>query len=411
MRSPQEHFEAIMSHARPVPVEVFPEAQPVNEKLLGRVIAEYVTARLAVPPFSNSAMDGFLVHVKNLVELPARLPVAGDVPAGQAPKEVPAGKAVRIMTGAPVPEDNDGLVVVPVELTDIPAGPHELPSEVTINETPRRTHIRPKGENVREGVTIAKPGTVVDAGLIAALISAGITHVRVYRPVLVGVVSSGDELVEGSSLEPGQLPDSNGPMIESLIRSTIPHAVVTHMRSSDSPVQLRETIEQLFHSHEVVITAGGVSAGAFDVTQTVLQAAEDCEAWFGGVKQKPGTPQGFSLYGGLPVISLPGNPVAAFVSYHLYVSPFLEALSGRPARTKVCSGRTIVARAGEEFPVAHKHGTAFVPTRLEFGEFVVAYPFASGLSSHFVASLHGTCGLVEVTSEIQAGDEVRVVIY
>lgn len=415
MRTPEEHFAAIMKRAHPVPAEVFPPGAVVDASLVGRVLSEPVHAVLAVPPFSNSAMDGFLVHDVDVATTPVTLPVAGDVPAGSAPQEFPRGHAVRIMTGAPVPEDaagrvHEGLVVVPVEDTNIPAGPAELPREVTITRVPARPHIRHRGENIARGDLIAKAGTKVDTGLVASLLSAGITTVRVHRPVLVGIVSSGDELVTGSQLEPGQLPDSNGPMLEALVKSAVPHAVTTHVHSGDSPEELRKAIEQLAYSHEVIITTGGVSAGVFDVVHaTLTELTED--AWFGTVAQKPGAPQGFTDWEGLPIISLPGNPVAAFVSFHLYVSPYLSALSGLAPRTEVCSGRTIIARAGEDFPSARGGSTAFVPTRVEFGEETVATPFARGLGSHLVASLHGTDGLVRVAEPIKKGDQVRVVFY
>ena len=321
-------------------------------------------------------------------------------------------------------------MVVPVELTDIAPGPQPLPDTVGIVSHPGRTNIRRRGANLTVGDTAVPAGTVIDAGTLAALISAGVPTVSVHRTPRVAVISSGEELAShapGSTaqLSPGKLPDSNGPMVEALVRACLPQSdapQVTLAHSRDEVTALRDLLDTLAPHHDLIITTGGVSAGAFDVVHATLGEASP-DSWFGHVAHKPGAPQGMSRWGETPVLSLPGNPVAAFVSFHMYVAPALRVLRGIAPPTEPGDRPHLLARAAAEFPAARPGRTNLVPVSLEWGgQQPVAVPFTQrNLGSHMVASLAGTHGIAVIDSANSAdsatgaaaatGDTVRVLLY
>lgn len=390
-------------------------ATPVDTPLAelpGRVLAADAPARFPIPPFDNSAMDGFLVRRADLTgEGPWTLPVAGDVPAGSAPLPVPVGHAVRIMTGAPT-GDPSGLAVIPVEDTNIPSGPHPLPESVTVFRLGERSHIRRAGDSLQPGHPAATAGTPADAPTLAALVSAGVASVSAYPAPAVAVVTSGSELLTAtdaaalSSLPAGALPNSNGPMLAELAR-VAGASEVTHRHVVDSPEALAAELDSLAAAGvDLIITSGGVSAGAFDVVHEVLGASPD--AWFGEVCQKPGAPQGASTWRGVPVLSFPGNPVAAFVSFHLYGAPVLRRLRGLPDAPAPC----VVAQPDTEFPRVRDR-VLIVPVRLDF---TVSPPRATPFSgrhvgSHLVGSLAGTHGYAVLESTLPDGASVDVYLY
>lgn len=217
-RSLVEHIQQVLDNT----AVASPVLVPLTEAS-GLTLAQDVRANLPVPPFSNSAMDGYLVHSTDLVDDgPWTFPVIGDVPAGALAQKVPKHHAVRIMTGAPVGDPyNSDLVVIPVEQTDTEFGATPLPQTVVVNEIiADKPHIRNRGENLHVGDIVANAGEVIDAGLLAGLISTGVTEVSAYPRPKVTVLSSGNELAEpGTALQPGQIPNSNQPMIVELLKS------------------------------------------------------------------------------------------------------------------------------------------------------------------------------------------------
>ncbi|MFC6146459.1 gephyrin-like molybdotransferase Glp [Corynebacterium nasicanis] len=403
MRSVSEHLAAILELAGPRQPQLL-DIRAAH----GLTLAADCPARLPVPPFTNSAMDGFLVHTADLEgSAPWTLPVVGDVPAGAAPLNLERGTALRIMTGAPVAGDPEQLRVIPVEDTDITPGPGELPTSVTVRDLrPDRTHLRLAGENIAVGATALAAGTVLDAGAVAAAISCGLTHVPVIPRPRVAVISSGDELLKpGLTPGPGQLPDSNRPMLAALLAE---HGItqVTDVHCGDGPRMFRALLEELTATHDLVLTSGGVSVGAFDVVREVTEPAG---VWFGTVAQRPGQHQGAGTWNGVPLVCLPGNPVAAFVSFLLYVPPLLQALAGRaPQRPQLTA-----VLAGEGLP-ARPDRSVCAPVRLSFaGDTVTATPFHRHAGSHLVASLGDTQGLAVVppgTARLGPGDRVRVLL-
>lgn len=406
-RPAAEHFAAVVSLARPLP----PVRRAVQEAL-GEVLARPATAALAVPPFTNSAMDGFLVRSGDVVgEGPWTLRVVGDVPAGGTVQPVGPGEAVRIMTGAPVGEDEVAqLRVIPVEDTDVAPGPGPVPAEVTVHRVSAgRTHIRGAGENTRVGEVAVAAGSVVDAGTVAALISVGVTDVEVHPAPRVAVISSGSELVApGETPRAGQIPDSNRPMLAALAAAYGAGQVIqTH--AGDAEEDFEAALRTAVEGADLVVTSGGVSVGAYDVVRAVTAAPGGAGSmWFGEVAQRPGAPQGAGLWHGTPLLTLPGNPVAAFASFHAYVAPVLRVLAGRRPPTNILDRPRVSARRGEEFPPVRGR-TVFVPVRMRWEGGPVAYPFnGTRTGSHLVASLADTDGVAVLTEE--GGDTVDVIL-
>lgn len=392
-----EHLSRVLALTSPGAAVTLP-----LQDALGCVLATDARATLAVPPFSNSAMDGYLVNTVDLDSAgTAILQVSGDVAAG-ARACVPApGCAIRIMTGAPLPDPVPaGLAVIPVEDTSARPGPHKLPDTINIHRYRGRAHIRPRGDNLAPGDCVARAGELVDAGMLAGLISAGVVEVEVFPRPKVTVLSSGDELVAaGVTPAEGQIPDSNRPMVAALLREA-GVTEVSEAHTGDDPGEFQETFTRAVSGSDLVITTGGVSAGAFDVVKAVIGGA--AEMWFGAVEMQPGKPQGAGTWkradgGDTVVLCLPGNPVAAFVSFLIFVHPVLEKLCGLPTVAELDSRPRVTATAQVVFPDARAKDL-IIPVRLSWGPGGAgAAPFTrQGRGSHFVASLNGVDGFTIV---------------
>jgi molybdopterin molybdotransferase len=302
--------------------------EPIELGLLeahGCVLAEDVDALADVPAFANSAMDGFAVATEGLSD-GAELEVVGEVAAGSADHpEVGRGRAVRIMTGAPIPRGANA--VVPVEVAS------ELDGWVLIERAPRAgEHVRPAGEDVRAGETVLAAGRRLRAGDVGMLAAVGRSRVLVRPRPRVTVVSTGDELTEpGVPLRPGQIRDSNSYTLTAMAREA--GAVATRHRAvPDDRRALTEAFEGALAHSDLLVTSGGVSAGRYDLVKHVL--AELGDVTFRKVGMQPGMPQAFGwLRRGpaqhVPVFGLPGNPVSAYVSFEVFVRPAVRRLQGR----------------------------------------------------------------------------------
>ena len=306
----------------------------------GRILAEDVSAVVPVPPWTNSAMDGYAVRAAETsgasAQAPVVLPVAGDVPAGAAPIPLASGSAQRIMTGAMLPEGADA--VVKVEDTDQAPGPHPLPERVEIHAAAREgLNVRRAGENVRAGDPVMAAGTRLSAAAVSALASVGLGSVPVAARARVAVVSTGAELRDaGESLAAGTIPDSNGLLLAGLVTE---HGAdyVSVARSGDSAEELAAVLRRAAAGADLIVTSGGVSAGAFDPL-TMLAHADQHEGApvhldFVKVAMQPGKPQGHGWVLAddgrrVPIICLPGNPVSVLVSFTTIVAPALARLAG-----------------------------------------------------------------------------------
>lgn len=381
------------------------EAVPLHAAQ-GMVTAEPVFARFAVPPFDNSAMDGFAVRSEDVADAPVTLRVAADIPAGRTDiPELEPGTAMRIMTGAPMPKGADAIVQV--EKTANPGQNMlgEAPDEVTILEAvPAGRNLRLAGEDIAGGELAIEAGVRLGATQLSALASIGHGYVTVHRRPVIGVLSTGSELRRpGEDLLPGQIPDSNSTLVRLMVRDAGGRDILLSS-STDDVGRFGATIEE--HGYlDALITTGGVSAGAFDVVKEYLtkQGVD-----FVAVAQQPGKPQGSGVITigdrQIPVLCLPGNPVSVFVSMKVYGEGLIATLSGQ-SDTDIPwqfwkSGASWTTPAGRaQFMPVVADGDRVIPAA------------AGGSKSHLVYSLMKTRGLAYIPAEVDSvdeGDDVRV---
>ncbi|MFT4037960.1 MAG: molybdopterin molybdotransferase MoeA [Thermomicrobiales bacterium] len=316
----------ILALVLPLPAE---EAPLLEAR--GRVAAAPVIANDNVPPFRNSAMDGFAVRSVDVAgasaTAPVALPVQGEVAAGDPGGEpLAAGSALRIMTGAPVPAGADA--VVRFEETD-EAGHNarQLAGSVQIfRAAAAGENVREAGEDIAAGAVIVNEGQRVTPPLLGALASAGVAAIPVHRRPVVAILSTGNEVVgPGGALAPGKIRDSNAAMLAAMAESWGAQVQLLGVASDtveDVTAQLRAACDA-----DLIVSSGGVSLGDFDLVKDVLQAAGEMNIW--QVRMKPGKPLAAGVIGGTPLLGLPGNPVAAGVSFLLFGRPAILKLQGR----------------------------------------------------------------------------------
>lgn len=314
LRSVEEHAATVAALLPPPSAVTLP-----LQAALGRVLATDIVSTVNLPPFNNSAMDGYALRRADLPNLPTTLPVTRDIPAGAGDVgSLQPGTAMRIMTGAPVPAGAD--LVIPVEFTD---GGTDL---VTVTEdSGDRPHIRPAGDDVRAGQIVLTAGTVIDAAQVGVAAAVGALELPVFRPLTVLVLSTGSELAApGTPLAPGQIYESNGQMLAAAVTRAGGHAVMAHF-VADDVTEFTSTLRSAADGVDLILTSGGVSAGAYEVVKDALTGAG---VTFTKVAMQPGMPQGAGRYDGIPVVTLPGNPVSSFVSFEVFVRPALRAAMG-----------------------------------------------------------------------------------
>lgn len=372
----------------------------------GRTLAASVDALVDLPPFDNSAMDGYAVRRADVAgaraDAPIALDVVADVPAGSVHEvSIGPGQAARIMTGAPIPVGADA--VVPVEQTD--AGI----TAVTVYAAPRHAHhVRCRGEDLRVGDRVLTAGMQLGARQIAAAAAAGLSELPLTVAPRVAIVATGSELVEpGAPLGRGRIHDSNSLLLGALVAEA--GCLVTEaLRLPDDPRLLREWLSGR-RECDVVVFAGGVSVGAHDVVRHVL--SDLGTVGFARVAMQPGKPQAFGvLPGGTPVFGLPGNPVSVAVSFEAFVRPALLTLLGRAdVRRPTWSA---IAEVGWRSPLGRRQ---YMPIALgEGGDLKMVRPATSGgTGSHLAGGLAAADGFAivpEDVEEVVAGDLVEVVV-
>ena len=378
----------------------------------GRVLAEDVTAAVALPPFDNSSMDGYAVRAADVAgaaqESPVTLRVAGEIAAGDigAYRLVP-GTAIRILTGAQLPAGADA--VVPVEWTD--GGSAEVAIYFPADAG---NAIRRAGGDAAEGETLLTAGTRLRPMHIAVAASAGRKAVSVRPQPRVVVLSTGDELTEpGTPLVPGQIWDSNSYMIAAAAREA---GAVAYRRSGvpDDPSGVLPALEEQLVRADLLVTTGGVSMGGeHDVVKAALR--ELGTVTFRKVAMQPGMPQGFGVLGqggaggagakkGVPIFTLPGNPVSAYVSFQLFVRPAIAALQGAEDLSLPATAATLTS------PVRSPEGRRSYLRGVLDGTQVTPL---SGQQSHQIASLGRANALIivpEWETKLPAGDTVDVLV-
>jgi molybdopterin molybdotransferase len=308
-------IDAVLAAVRPFG----PEEVPLLDGL-GRGLAADVVSPEAVPPFDNSAMDGFALRAADAVAAGGAV-IALEVPAGSvAPRPLAAGEAARIMTGAPMPAGAD--TVVPVEETEERGGRVFFGGDVRAGANVRRA-----GEDVAAGSLLLPAGTGLGAAEVGLLASVGLERVAVARRPRVAVLATGSELVAaGEPLGPGQIRNSNSVAAHAQVLAAGGDPVLLGIARDDRDETRRLLARAL--EEDVVITSGGVSVGDYDFVKDV-QEELGVERRFWKVRTKPGKPMAFGTLGDTLVFGAPGNPVAAMVSFELYVRPALLAMQGR----------------------------------------------------------------------------------
>ena len=366
---------------------------------LGCVTAGTVVAAHDVPSFANSAMDGFAVRA---ADTPGTLEVVATTAAGAPPAAgVGPGQAVRIMTGAPVPPGADAVVMV--ERTS-PAGDGKVAIEVAASPG---DHVRRPGEDIRAGQVLFEPGTVLGPGHVGVLASVGTEAVEVVPRARVGVLSTGDELVaRAGELGPGQIRDSNRPMLLALVAQSgwVPVDLGT---VRDDEAAITTAIERGVAACDAVLTSGGVSVGDFDYVKAVLDRLGDMHWW--QVAVKPAKPLAFGTVRATPVFGLPGNPVSALVSFELFARPALRRMTGH----RELFGPQVPAVADEPLrrrPDGKLHLVRVVATADDEGR--VHVRSSGGQSSHLLRAmaLANALALVPDGEGVDAGGVVQVMI-
>lgn len=385
----EEAHERVLDAVHPLPAENVPIAAAS-----GRVCAEDVRARVDLPPFASSAMDGFAVRA---ADLPGTLRVVGESSAGQPfESQVERGCAVVISTGAVVPSGADA--VVPIE--NVVLQDNEV--EIAGSASPG-AHIRPRGGDVTAGEVVVPVGARLTAGRLAAAAASGASELRCARRPRVVVLATGSELVgPGRDLRPGQIYETNSLMLSSEL-ATAGAEVVTEPSVADEEDALRAALERGLAA-DILVTSGGVSVGEHDLVRAV-QRELGVEERFWRVSIKPGKPVSFGVRGETLVFGLPGNPVSSLVGCELFVKPALRALQGvADPLPRFEPGRLAAGlRRNEE-------RDEFVRARLRSdGDALVLEP-VTGQESHMIVRSAGADALVHVprgNGELAAGSTVR----
>lgn len=368
---------------------------------LGLVLAERIVSPETVPPFTNSAMDGYAVRHEDVVAAPVDLEVLADLPAGSvATDEVRPGTAIRIMTGAPLPPGADS--VVPVEATSSEGRRVTIAAPVRMG-----ANVRLAGEDLREGEELLPAGFALTPAALGVLASVGLAEVPVRPRVRVAILTTGDELVDASAKPgPGQIRDSNVQTMcgQAGAFGAVP---VPIPRVPDTREAVTAALERARAEADVIVTNGGISVGDYDFIKAVL-ADSGAREVFWKVKQKPGGPLGYWLWEGTPVFGIPGNTVAAMVCMEEYVRPALRKMMGHARLLRPEVPATFEGSFKKSAPDGKVH-LIRVRARREGGRVIVcpSGPQGSGILSSMVRS-NALALVPEDVNALKNGDAVTV---
>ncbi|MGI9585553.1 MAG: molybdopterin molybdotransferase MoeA [Acidimicrobiia bacterium] len=391
--------------ARREVLESLPEmgAETVDlERALGGVAAIDLISAAEVPPFANSAMDGYAVRADDIGAAPVRLRIIEDVPAGSTPeKAVGEGEATRIMTGAPVPDGADCIVMVE-DTTDLGNGTVEISVAVE-----RGTSVRKAGADVSQGDVLVNRGTRLTARHLASLASTGATPHVARRPT-VAVMSTGDEVLppDTADLPRGKIRDTNRPMIKNLLADlavpTVDLGIV-----GDNPGDLREAYRTAAASADIIVSTGGVSMGDYDYVKFVLADLGSVQFW--KVAMQPAKPFAFGAVDGVPLFGLPGNPVSTFVAFEQFVRPGLLSMMGASNLLRP----RVVGTAGEDLSTnIEKEVFLRVLLAEDDSKFVALQ--SGGQGSNMLSSLAAADSFAVVpvgTDTVAAGSDVELEMF
>lgn len=317
MISLEEARDYVWTSVVPLDAVVVPVAEAVGARL-----ASDIVSMVAVPPFDNTAVDGFAVQAVDVATPGARLRIIGTIAAGDAGDlPVGPGEAARIMTGAPIPPGADAVAMVEVCEVDDALGVVSIAEPLHVGKA-----VRTAGDDIAAGATVLRAGDLVTAGGLGLLCTLGLTDVEVIRRPRVGVISTGDELVQpGHPLGPGQIHDSNRATLVALVREAGCEVVDLGLIADDEDL-IEDALVLAAATCDAVISSGGVSMGDFDFVKVVLDRIGDMRWMQIGIR--PAKPLAFGRIGTTPVFGLPGNPVSSMVSFELFARPVLRAMGG-----------------------------------------------------------------------------------
>jgi molybdopterin molybdotransferase len=400
MISVEEALERILAGIIPLT----PQDVPLADSL-GLVLAQNIIAQEAIPPFANSAMDGFALLSKDSAPRagqPPRLRVTGAVAAGYiADHAVEEGTAMRIMTGAPIPPGAD--TVIQVELTRS-NGPQSDWVEI-LQEVAPGNNIRPSGEDMQPGQHVLSQGTTIGPWEIGVLATLGYPTISVIRRPRVAILGTGDEVIDISEpLQPGKIRNSNSYLLEAAVKQTGAEAHRLGV-ARDTVESLREKFGEAIN-YDLILTSGGVSVGDFDLVKDIMQEQGKMNFW--RINMRPGKPVAFGQISGVPLLGLPGNPVSTAVTFELFGRPVIRKMQGH---TRLLKPQVeVIVEDGVRDRAMRRH---YVRAHVEWraGRFIAHTTGNQG--SHIMTSLLHANALVIVPEggiTIQPGDTAQALM-
>jgi molybdenum cofactor synthesis domain-containing protein len=373
-----------------------------------RVLAENATSKLDIPPFDRSTVDGYAVKAADTFDAeekqPVLLRVCGVVNIGELPKvSVSKGQAAEIVTGAPIPDGADAVVMV--EDTEKTGDELRVFSPVTKGE-----NVMKKGSDIKKGETVLKVGQALSSREIGVLAALGVACAKVHVVPRVAVLSTGGEVTEpGKELPPGKIYDINAYSLSAAVLESGGKPVYMGV-APDDPTEMREALQRALERADMVITSGGVSVGPKDITPQTVASLGKPGLIFSGIAVKPGKPTTMGLIGRKPVFALPGHPTSALLVFQLLVRPVIERLSGRTAtevaRVKGFAGMRMFSAKGRRTFV-------MVKLRRDKDNRIVAEAVESGASGA-ITTLAKADGYVEIPENqqfVDQGEEVEVALF
>lgn len=388
---------------KPLGTEEIPLLEAYN-----RVLAQDATSTLDIPPFNRSTVDGYAVKAQDTYgaeeNQPVKLRIIGTVNIGEIPKvTVAKGEAAEIVTGAPVPEGADAIVMV--EDTNKENNTLNVYSSVTKNE-----NIQKKGTDIKNGETTLKTGTLLGSREIGVLAALGRAKIKVYKIPTVAVLSTGGEVTEpGRELPSGKIYDINAYTLSTAVWESGGKPVYSGVVPDDK-TELRKALERALASADMVMTSGGVSVGPKDIIPQTVDSLGEPGVFISGIAVKPGKPATIALIGKKPVFSFPGHPTSALLIFHLLARPVLQVMAGRTPKEMA----TVKAVAASRMFSARGRRT-FVTVKLRRDESKrwIAEPVETGASGA-ITTLAKADGFVEIPENqqfIDSGEEVTVSLF